>query len=254
MRSSASRVFVSTACCVVVRSSLVMAGYYKDTAATAEASRHGWHHTGDIGYLDDDDFLYIVDRAKDMIISGGFNVYSVEVEQALMQHPDVQDSAVVGLPDEKWGERVVAVLQLHAGRGVDPVADLQPRQPGLSAGALGQRHPLVQHRDPILPALGGGVADVHVALVVHHVAGDDQADRRNVQRRRMRTVGAALLVAREPRLREAGGRRLGDAREAQRLRVDDQRADGGEVRLEDNHPGLKTIIALPRAGPAVATA
>jgi acyl-CoA synthetase (AMP-forming)/AMP-acid ligase II len=59
-----------------------------------------------------------------MIISGGFNVYSVEVEQALMQHPDVQDSAVVGLPDEKWGERVVAVLQLHAGRMIDP-AEIQ---------------------------------------------------------------------------------------------------------------------------------
>jgi acyl-CoA synthetase (AMP-forming)/AMP-acid ligase II len=104
---------------IVVRSSLVMAGYYQDAKATEEASRFGWHHTGDIGYLDADGFLYIVDRAKDMIISGGFNVYSVEVEQALMQHPDVQDSAVIGLPDEKWGERVVAVLQLHAGRKVD---------------------------------------------------------------------------------------------------------------------------------------
>lgn len=100
---------------IVIRGSLVMLGYYKDPAATQEASRFGWHHTGDIGYIDADGFLYIVDRAKDMIISGGFNVYSVEVEQALMQHPDVQDSAVIGLPDEKWGERVVAVLQLHAG-------------------------------------------------------------------------------------------------------------------------------------------
>jgi acyl-CoA synthetase (AMP-forming)/AMP-acid ligase II len=104
---------------VVVRGSLVMLGYYKDARATEEASRHGWHHTGDIGYLDADGFLYIVDRAKDMIISGGFNVYSAEVEQVLMQHPDVQDSAVVGLPDEKWGERVVAVLQPHVGRQVD---------------------------------------------------------------------------------------------------------------------------------------
>jgi acyl-CoA synthetase (AMP-forming)/AMP-acid ligase II len=109
---------------IVVRSSLVMAGYYKDAEASAEASRHGWHHTGDIGYLDADNFLHIVDRAKDMIISGGFNVYSVEVEQALMQHPDVQDSAVVGLPDDKWGERVVAVLQLRAGKSIDP-AEIQ---------------------------------------------------------------------------------------------------------------------------------
>ena len=105
---------------VVIRSSLVMMGYYKDPGATEEAGRHGWHHTGDIGRVDHDGFLYIVDRAKDMIISGGFNVYSVEVEQALMQHPDVQDSAVIGLPDDKWGEKVVAVLQLHAGRKADP--------------------------------------------------------------------------------------------------------------------------------------
>jgi acyl-CoA synthetase (AMP-forming)/AMP-acid ligase II len=105
---------------IVIRSSLVMMGYYKDEPATAEAGRHGWHHTGDIGRLDADGYLYIVDRAKDMIITGGFNVYSVEVEQALMQHPAVQDSAVIGLPDDKWGERVVAVVQPHAGRQVDP--------------------------------------------------------------------------------------------------------------------------------------
>ncbi len=104
---------------IVVRSSLVMAGYHRNPEATAQASAHGWHHTGDIGYLDDDNFLYIVDRAKDMVITGGFNVYSTEVEQALMQHPAVQDCAVVGLPDDKWGERVTAVVQL---RGDDPVA------------------------------------------------------------------------------------------------------------------------------------
>jgi fatty-acyl-CoA synthase len=104
---------------VVVRGSLVMAGYHKDDEATAEASRFGWHHTGDIGYLDEDNFLYLVDRAKDMIISGGFNVYSAEVERALMAHPGVQDCAVIGLPDEKWGERVVAVLQALPGVELD---------------------------------------------------------------------------------------------------------------------------------------
>ncbi len=103
---------------IVVRSSLVMPGYYKNPAATAEASRFGWHHTGDIGYLDTEGFLHIVDRAKDMIITGGFNVYSTEVEQALMQHPDVQECAVVGLPDDKWGERVEAVVQVLPGRSV----------------------------------------------------------------------------------------------------------------------------------------
>jgi len=103
---------------IVVRSSLVMAGYYKDEAATAAASRFGWHHTGDVGYLDDEGYLFIVDRLKDMIITGGFNVYSAEVEQALMQHPAVRDCAVIGLPDEKWGERVEAVVELKPGEAV----------------------------------------------------------------------------------------------------------------------------------------
>lgn len=100
---------------IVVRGSLVMDGYYKNPAATEEASRFGWHHTGDIGYLDDDGFLYVVDRAKDMIITGGFNVYSTEVEQALLSHSDVQDCAVIGLPDDHWGEKVAAVVQLRRG-------------------------------------------------------------------------------------------------------------------------------------------
>jgi acyl-CoA synthetase (AMP-forming)/AMP-acid ligase II len=105
---------------IVVRGSLVMRGYYKNPMATAEAFKFGWHHTGDIGFLDADNYLYIVDRAKDMIITGGFNVYSVEVEQALLEHPDVQDAAVIGLPDDKWGEQVTAILQLNAGKTIDP--------------------------------------------------------------------------------------------------------------------------------------
>jgi acyl-CoA synthetase (AMP-forming)/AMP-acid ligase II len=105
---------------IVVRGPLVMAGYYKNPAASAEAGRRGWHHTGDIGYLDDDQYLFIVDRAKDMIITGGFNVYSAEVEQVLLAHPAVQDCAVIGLPDEKWGERVTAVIQLRPGHSVTP--------------------------------------------------------------------------------------------------------------------------------------
>lgn len=100
---------------IVIRSSLVMRGYHRDPVATADVSRHGWHHTGDIGYLDEDNYLFIVDRAKDMVITGGFNVYSTEVEQAVMQHPAVADCAVVGLPDDKWGERVTVVVQLRPG-------------------------------------------------------------------------------------------------------------------------------------------
>jgi fatty-acyl-CoA synthase len=100
---------------IVVRGSLVMRGYHRNAEATSEASAHGWHHTGDVGYLDDDNYLFIVDRAKDMVITGGFNVYSSEVEQAVMEHPSVQDCAVIGLPDDTWGERVTAVVQLRPG-------------------------------------------------------------------------------------------------------------------------------------------
>jgi fatty-acyl-CoA synthase len=105
---------------IVARGPLMMAGYYKNPQASAEAAQHGWHHTGDIGYLDDDSYLFIVDRAKDMIITGGFNVYSAEIEQVLLSHPAVQDCAVIGLPDDKWGERVTAVLQLRSGQTVTP--------------------------------------------------------------------------------------------------------------------------------------
>jgi fatty-acyl-CoA synthase len=104
---------------ICVRGSLVMAGYYRNPEATAEASAHGWHHTGDIGFLDADGFLHIVDRAKDMVITGGFNVYSAEVEQALMAHAAVRDCAVIGMPDDKWGERVVAVVQPQPDTGID---------------------------------------------------------------------------------------------------------------------------------------
>jgi acyl-CoA synthetase (AMP-forming)/AMP-acid ligase II len=104
---------------ICVRGSLVMAGYYRNPEATAEASAHGWHHTGDIGFLDEDGYLHIVDRAKDMVITGGFNVYSAEVEQALMAHDAIRDCAVIGLPDEKWGERVTAVVQLQPDTAID---------------------------------------------------------------------------------------------------------------------------------------
>jgi acyl-CoA synthetase (AMP-forming)/AMP-acid ligase II len=105
---------------ICARSSLVMTGYYKNPEETARALRNGWLHTGDIGFLDDAGFLHIVDRAKDMIITGGFNVYSTEVEQAVLAHDGVQDCAVIGLPDDKWGERVVVVVQPHPGATVDP--------------------------------------------------------------------------------------------------------------------------------------
>jgi acyl-CoA synthetase (AMP-forming)/AMP-acid ligase II len=103
---------------ICVRGDLVMKGYYKDPAKTAETIVDGWLHTGDVGHLDAEGYLHITDRKKDMIISGGFNVYPGEVEQVIWSHPAVQDCAVIGVPDEKWGEAVKAVVELKAGRTV----------------------------------------------------------------------------------------------------------------------------------------
>lgn len=97
---------------LVVRGNLVTPGYYKNPEATAEAQAHGWHHTGDIGYRDERGYFYIIDRKKDMIVTGGFNVFGAEVEKAINSHPAVVDVAVVGVPDEKWGEAIKAVVQL----------------------------------------------------------------------------------------------------------------------------------------------
>jgi acyl-CoA synthetase (AMP-forming)/AMP-acid ligase II len=104
---------------IVVRGPLVMLGYYKNPQATQEVSTFGWHHTGDIGVRDEQGWFYVVDRKKDMIISGGFNVYPAEVEQALMADPQVQDCAVIGVPDDKWGEAVVAVVEPRGGCTID---------------------------------------------------------------------------------------------------------------------------------------
>ena len=100
---------------ICVTGELVTPGYYKNPEATAEARQFGWLHTGDIGVMDDEGFITIVDRKKDMIITGGFNVFPNEVEQVLSGHPAVQDCAVIGVPDEKWGEAVKAVVQLKVG-------------------------------------------------------------------------------------------------------------------------------------------
>lgn len=100
---------------IVVQGGLVMQGYYKNPEATAEASLYGWHHTGDLAYQDEDGYLYICDRKKEMIITGGFNVYPLEVEQVVLSHAAVQDCAVVGVPDEKWGEAIKAVVELKQG-------------------------------------------------------------------------------------------------------------------------------------------
>lgn len=100
---------------IAVKGPMVSEGYYANAEETAKIRVNGWHLTGDIGYLDEDGFLYIVDRKKDMIITGGFNVYSTEVEHSLMNQDGVQLAAVVGLPDERWGEAVTAYVVLDEG-------------------------------------------------------------------------------------------------------------------------------------------
>ncbi len=103
---------------VVLRGPKVFAGYWRDPDATAAAFAGGWFHTGDIGVLDDDGFLTIVDRLKDMIVSGGENIASSEVERALYEHDAVVEVAVVGRPDERWGEVPVAFVVTHPGAAV----------------------------------------------------------------------------------------------------------------------------------------
>jgi long-chain acyl-CoA synthetase len=95
---------------ILVRGPMVMKGYWNQPELTAETLRGGWMHTGDSGYFESDGYLYIADRIKDMIISGGENVYSTEVENAICSHPDVLQCAVIGIPDPRWGEAVHAVV------------------------------------------------------------------------------------------------------------------------------------------------
>ncbi len=109
---------------VCVRGQNVMAGYLDDADATREAIRAGWLHSGDIGQLDEAGRLTIVDRIKDMIIRGGFNVYPAEVEAVLVKHPAIRDAAVVGIPDERYGEEVLAALVLQPGASLE-TSDLE---------------------------------------------------------------------------------------------------------------------------------
>jgi long-chain acyl-CoA synthetase len=97
---------------LLIKGHTVMTGYHDDPAATGEALVDGWLHTGDLGYVDDEGFYYIVDRIKDMIIRGGYNVYPREVEEILYRHPAIREAAVVGRPDERLGEEIVAVIVL----------------------------------------------------------------------------------------------------------------------------------------------
>ena len=104
---------------IVIRGPMCMQGYWNNSAATLEALRDGWLHTGDVGRFDDDGFITLVDRMKDVIVSGGENIYSREVEEALYEHAAVREVAVIGEPDAKWGEAVCAVVALQPGATAD---------------------------------------------------------------------------------------------------------------------------------------
>ena len=106
---------------ILFRSPTIMSGYWNKPELTAEVVRDGWIHTQDLGFVDGSKFVYVVDRKKDMIISGGENIYSWEVEEALRAHPDVADVAVIAVPDEVWGESVKACVQMRPGRSASEV-------------------------------------------------------------------------------------------------------------------------------------
>ena len=100
---------------ICVRGPQVMKGYWNQPGETANAIRDGWMHTGGAGTLDDDGYLYVQDRVKDMIVSGGENVYPRVIEEVLFKHPAIADAVVIGVPDQRWGEAIKAVVQLREG-------------------------------------------------------------------------------------------------------------------------------------------
>ncbi len=118
---------------IVVRGDLVMRGYWNNPEATAETLRDGWHHTGDIGFLDKDGYLYITDRKKDMIISGGSNIYPREIEEVICAHPSVLEVSVLGVPDEKWGESVKALVVTRPGMSVSEAEIIEHCRRGLAS-------------------------------------------------------------------------------------------------------------------------
>ena len=146
---------------VLARGNMVMDGYWEQPEATAAAIVDGWFHTGDGGSIDDDGYVTISDRKKDVIISGGENVSSIEVEDAIFQHPDVTEVAVIGIPDEKWGELVTALVVMTPG------SDARPRTTssrGPAQKLAGYKCPKrVEFRDELAPHRHRQAAEVQAA-------------------------------------------------------------------------------------------
>ncbi|MET3288723.1 UNVERIFIED_CONTAM: acyl-CoA synthetase (AMP-forming)/AMP-acid ligase II [Brevibacillus sp. OAP136] len=137
---------------LVMRGETIMKGYYKNPEATAEAMRGGWLHTGDLAVMDEDGYMTLVDRKKDMIISGGENIYSVEVEQVLYSHPAVLEAAIIGVPDPVWGETVAAIIVPKP----ETTIDLSELQAFCRTYLAGYKIPRVLHMVKQLPRNASG--------------------------------------------------------------------------------------------------
>jgi long-chain acyl-CoA synthetase len=129
---------------VVVRGPNVMNGYHGLAAESAAALRDGWLHTGDVGRMDDDGYLYLLDRKKDVVITGGENVYTTEVEAALHGHPDVLEAAVIGIPDEHMGEALMAVIQPRDGARIDRAALIEYCRPLIGGYKIPRHYAFVE--------------------------------------------------------------------------------------------------------------
>ena len=138
---------------VIARSDHVMEGYYKDPEGTAAAITGSWFHTGDMAVWDDTGYIHIVDRKKEIIISGGENISSLEVEKAIFAHDDVFECAVVAAPDEKWGEVPVAIVTRKPGSGLTPEALLEFLEDRLGRFKMPRR---IEISDEPLPKTGTG--------------------------------------------------------------------------------------------------
>jgi long-chain acyl-CoA synthetase len=138
---------------VVVRGPHAMIGYWNKPEETAKALRDGWVHTGDAAYFDEDGYLFIVDRVKDMVVTGGENVFTTEVENAIISHDSVQDVAVIGIPHPEWGEAVHAIVVLHPGRSVTEEALVAHCRQRIAGYKLPKS---ITFRDQPLPLSGAG--------------------------------------------------------------------------------------------------
>ena len=138
---------------IVARGETVMMGYWERPEETRKAVVDGWMHTGDGGYMDEDGYVYVVDRIKDMIITGGENVYSAEVENCIAQHPTVAQCAVIGVPERQWGEAVHAVVMRKPGAAVTRRGNYRLLQ---GRGSRTTSAPAASLQDEPLPLSGAG--------------------------------------------------------------------------------------------------